>query len=52
MSQPEKMSTLVSRLNALISEMERQKRMGNLKNNYYIVLTEMKNLRDGKQIGE
>lgn len=43
--------TLESRLNELIEKMEHWKKTKKLQNNYYVVLTEMKNLRAGRPVG-
>lgn len=42
---------LSKRLDAVISEMQYNKDIKNLQNNYHIVLEEMKNLRDGIPVG-
>ena len=43
--------TLEKRLNDLIFEMECHKKIKDLANDYHVVLREMKNLRDGIEIG-
>lgn len=43
--------TLEQRLDSLITEMEYHKQQKDLANNYHVVLREMKNLRDGVEIG-
>lgn len=50
-NQPKGKQTLEKRLDELIAEMEHHKDTKDLAINYYVVLREMRNLRDGVQIG-
>lgn len=49
--QPKRKQALEIRLNDLIAEMEYHKQRKYLSLNYYVVLQEMKNLRNGVEIG-